>query len=124
MDYFKKINDTYGHSAGDSVLKDLSKELESYMRKGKDWVARFGGEEFFICLTNCDLDAAKQVAERIRSGIEKKEFTAEDQKIRLTCSFGIHAVCKDNQCTTVDGVIRLVDKHLYKAKDLGRNRIE
>lgn len=124
IDFFKKINDTYGHSAGDSVLRELSKALEGFMRKGRDWVARFGGEEFFICLPGSDLDAAREAAEKIRSGIEKMEFTAEDQRIRLTCSFGVHAICNGNECTTADSVIRMVDKHLYRAKNLGRNRIE
>ncbi len=124
LDYFKKINDTYGHSAGDFVLKEFSKELECFIRKDQDWVARFGGEEFFICLPDTDLDTAKKVAERIRSSIVKKEFILDEKRIKITCSFGVHAVCNDYECTTVDGIIELVDKHLYKAKNLGRNRIE
>lgn len=124
LDYFKKINDTYGHSAGDFILKEFSKELKNYIRKGKDWVARFGGEEFLICLPDMDQGTAKKVAESIRDSIEKKEFMVDGKRINLTCSFGVHAICKDNECTTVEGVINLVDKHLYRAKDLGRNRVE
>lgn len=124
IDYFKKINDTYGHSAGDFVLKEFSRELEKFIRKDKDWAARFGGEEFLICLPGTELETAKKVAERIRNSMEKKEFILDENRIKVTCSFGVHAICKDNKCTTVEGVIKLVDKHLYRAKNLGRNRVE
>lgn len=124
LDYFKKINDTYGHLTGDSVLQQFSKELKGFIRRDTDWVARFGGEEFLICLTNTDLDTAKRVAERIRHSIENKEFVADGKRINITCSFGVHAVCNDKECTTAEGVIKLVDQHLYRAKNLGRNRVE
>lgn len=124
IDFFKKINDEYGHSTGDSVLKEFSKELEHFIRRDRDWVARYGGEEFLICLPNIDLDIAKGVAERIRKSIERKEFVVNEKRINITCSFGVETICNDNECTTVEGVIELVDKHLYKAKNLGRNRVE
>lgn len=124
IDFFKKINDTYGHSTGDLVLKEFAKELERFIRKDGDWVARFGGEEFLICLPGTDLYSAKGLAENIRDRIEKKEFEVNGETINLTCSFGVHVVCEDNECKTVDGVIKLVDEHLYKAKNLGRNRVE
>lgn len=124
IDFFKKINDEYGHSTGDSVLKEFSKELEYFIRRDRDWVARYGGEEFLICLPNIDLDIAKGVAERIRKSIERKEFVVNEKRINITCSFGVETICNDNECTTVEGVIELVDKHLYKAKNLGRNRVE
>lgn len=124
LDFFKKINDTYGHSAGDLVLKDFAKELEHHIRKDRDWAARYGGEEFLICLPNTDLETARGVAERIRSSIEKKEFMVDGRPIHLTCSFGVHTVCNGSECMTVDGVIELVDRRLYKAKNLGRNRVE
>lgn len=124
IDFFKKINDEYGHSTGDSVLKEFSKELEHFIRRDRNWVARYGGEEFLICLPNIDLDIAKGVAERIRKSIERKEFVVNEKRINITCSFGVETICNDNECTTVEGVIELVDKHLYRAKNLGRNRVE
>jgi diguanylate cyclase (GGDEF)-like protein len=124
VDFFKKINDTYGHSAGDLVLKEFAKELERHIRKDRDWAARYGGEEFFICLPNTNLEAAREVAERIRSSVEKKELMADGRPVHLTCSLGVHTVCNDSECMTVDGIIELVDKRLYKAKSLGRNRVE
>ncbi|RJR06279.1 GGDEF domain-containing protein [Candidatus Parcubacteria bacterium] len=124
LDFFKKVNDTYGHSAGDFVLKDFAKELERHIRKDRDWAARYGGEEFLICLPNTNLETAREVAERIRSSIEKKEFMADGRPIHLTCSFGVHTVCNGSECMTVDGVIELADKQLYKAKSLGGNRVE
>ena len=124
LDYFKKINDTYGHSSGDLVLKEFAKELKRHIRREKDWTARYGGEEFFICLPNTSLEAAKKVAERIRSSIEKKEFVVDGKPVHITCSFGVYTACNENECMTVDSIIELVDRQLYKAKSHGRNRIE
>ncbi|MFT4104353.1 MAG: GGDEF domain-containing protein [Lacrimispora sp.] len=124
IDFFKAVNDTYGHPAGDVVLKEFSREMEKFVRKDRDWVARFGGEEFFICLPKADLETARKVAERMRAEIEKREFLIEGSAIKMTCSFGVYAVCGDDGCLTAEGVIRLVDRNLYQAKSLGRNRVE
>lgn len=124
LDHFKDINDTYGHVAGDQVLKEFAEELKAYIRKGTDWVARYGGEEFLICLSNTDIDAAKQVAERIRSNIEKKEFIINDKAIHITCSLGVHMIHGETEDMTFDHVIELVDKRLYQAKKLGRNIVK
>jgi len=124
IDFFKEVNDTYGHPAGDIVLKEFSREVERFVRRDRDWVARFGGEEFFICLPKADLETARKVAERMRAEIEKKEFLIDGNTIKLTCSFGVYAVCGDDGCLTAEGVIRLVDRNLYQAKALGRNRVE
>ncbi len=124
IDFFKEVNDTYGHPAGDIVLKEFSREVERFVRRDRDWVARFGGEEFFICLPKADLETARKVAERMRAEIEKKEFLIDGNAIKVTCSFGVYGVCGDDGCLTAEGVIRLVDRNLYQAKSLGRNRVE
>jgi len=123
IDYFKSVNDTYGHSAGDQVLRDFAVELKKHIREGKDWAARYGGEEFMICLPNTDINTAKAIAERIRIGIMEKEFKVGENKIHMTCSFGVHTISDDKECLTIDGLIDLADKKLYKAKSEGRNRV-
>ena len=86
LDFFKDINDTYGHITGDEVLKEIAKELKGHIREGKDWVARYGGEEFLICLANTDIEAAKKMAEKIKSNIEQNELIVNGKEIHLTCS--------------------------------------
>ncbi|HZJ57803.1 MAG TPA: GGDEF domain-containing protein [Clostridia bacterium] len=124
IDFFKNINDTYGHAIGDEILKEFAGQLKGYIREGKDWVARYGGEEFLICLSNTDTKGAKKVAERMRRGIEKKQFIIDGGAISLTCSFGVYMVYGGAEDMTVEDVVGLVDKRLYKAKRLGRNRVQ
>lgn len=123
LDFFKKVNDTYGHIAGDAVLKEFANELELHIRKDKDWVARYGGEEFMLCLSNTDKHTAMMVAERIRACVESREFIIGNNPLHITCSFGVHTVYNANESLTVDEIIELVDKRLYQAKREGRNRV-
>lgn len=123
IDFFKKVNDKYGHVAGDQVLREVGEELARNVRAEKDWVARYGGEEFIICLTNTDIDNAHMIAERIRNNIMAKEFIIGNDRLNLTCSFGVHTVNNEDECPTVDSIIDIVDKKLYRAKAEGRNKI-
>ncbi len=123
IDFFKKVNDVYGHIAGDEILKSFSKLLKDQIRVGKDWIARYGGEEFLICLTNTGLEQAKAIAERMRKTVETSEFLINDRLIHITSSFGVHTVCNENECLTMDGILEICDKKLYKAKSEGRNRV-
>ncbi|KPU43737.1 response regulator PleD [Oxobacter pfennigii] len=123
LDFFKKVNDTYGHMAGDAVLKEFAGLLDQHISKDKDWVARYGGEEFMLCLTNTHKSAAVEVAERIRKSMENKVFTVGSNSISITCSFGVHTIDENSRDATADEVIELVDKKLYEAKRLGRNRV-
>lgn len=123
LDFFKTVNDKYGHSTGDQVLRDFAEELKKHIRSGKDWGARYGGDEFMICLPNTGIDTAKTISERIRKSIMQKEFIVEDEKIHLTCSFGVHTVCNEKECLTIDGIIELADKKLYQAKNEGKNKV-
>jgi diguanylate cyclase (GGDEF)-like protein len=122
IDYFKKINDTYGHMAGDRILKDLSKILTSSVRKG-DIVGRYGGEEFSIVLPGAIRDDAYNLCERIRSRVDEHEFSIGDQKVKITISIGVFAHEFDDSSPETE-IIQKADELLYKAKKNGRNRVE
>ncbi|NLP27632.1 MAG: GGDEF domain-containing protein [Clostridia bacterium] len=124
LDFFKDINDKYGHIAGDQVLKSFAKELEANIRKDRDWVARYGGEEFIVVLPDTDLELARSIAERIRKKVMDRVLVIDNNKIRITASFGVYTVCDGDKCMTTDGIIEMVDKKLYKAKISGRNTVE
>ncbi len=120
VDHFKQINDTYGHPAGDHILKELAKLL--HLRKD-DIVARYGGEEFIILMRNTTKESARLQAERIRKTVEQFNFMVQEQKIFITISIGIcHQRGKDHYA--LDAVIKKADDALYLAKKKGRNRIE
>lgn len=120
IDHFKKINDTYGHSAGDEILKQLAEILQSTCRIF-DIVSRNGGEEFSVILQDTPLSHAKEVAERIREAVENFEFKIRKEIIKLTISIGCSSYPENTQ--NPDELISLADKALYKAKESGRNRV-
>lgn len=122
IDYFKLINDTYGHLAGDYILKEFCQILKSNLREEKDWIARFGGDEFMICLTQTDYDTAFLIAERLRKSIEEAVFSYNGESIKLTASFGL---CTNNNENNYDieRFVQCVDENLYQAKESGRNMV-
>jgi diguanylate cyclase (GGDEF)-like protein len=120
IDYFKKINDTYGHHAGDFILFSVVKEIEEIMRKS-DVFARIGGEEFTILLNNTSLYGAKVIADKIRKTIEDKVFMYKDVAIGITVSIGISVLNEEN--TSIESLYKQADKQLYIAKESGRNRV-
>ncbi len=117
LDYFKKINDQYGHLVGDLILKEIASILSLYSRSS-DLVARWGGEEFMIMLSHTTLEEAMLVAQKIRLTIQNHKFTKD---IHLTCSIGISQY---HQNDTKDTLMHRADIALYRAKDTGRNAIE
>lgn len=119
IDFFKKVNDTYGHLAGDEVLKHFASILRESIRKN-DWVARYGGEEFLIVLNGADKDTASNIAERIRKKVEESIIEYNDFKIKITSSFGVYQISKEDTCFDA---IDKADKNLYRAKSQGRNRV-
>lgn len=125
VDYFKKVNDTYGHSAGDEVLKLVSDVIKSEIRE-YDIACRFGGEEFFIILPQTNINEACSVAQRLRKIIEESKMeikdaeTEEVSRIKVTISVG---VCEYESSMTTDLIIQKADKALYEAKTTGRNRV-
>lgn len=121
IDHFKRINDTYGHSVGDDVLKSIALILRASVREN-DIVARYGGEEFVILLDNVSKYDAYKIAERIRQEIQETSFEEIGVVERITVSFGISCFPEDGE-TPMDLLIK-ADQALYRAKSLGRNRVE
>ena len=120
IDCFKAINDTFGHLAGDRVIKALAEKLRMVTRES-DHAARYGGEEFALILTGTTIEDAKMIAERLRSEIESMEITFGDKSFSITLSFGI-AGLTDNTKASIDELISRADKALYQAKEQGKNR--
>ena len=120
IDYFKKINDTYGHPVGDIVLKKISRIMKAEV-ESIDIFARFGGEEFSVILVDSTLESAIETAERIREVVEKTIIEIEDIKLGITISIGVAERIYNED---VLSVLSRADKALYKAKGNGRNRVE
>lgn len=123
IDHFKNVNDTHGHLFGDRVIRVFSSILKDLSRES-DIVARYGGEEFIVLLPQTDIKQANNLAQRIRSIIEKEEFTTKkDEKLVITVSIGITQL-KATSDVDIMHLIGRCDKALYKAKNEGRNRVE
>lgn len=120
IDFFKKINDTYGHLCGDKILKDVAFIINDSFRK-TDMVFRYGGEEFVVILTETDSQGAQIPLERLRERIANSEFTFKTQKLNVTISIG-YASNLDDAEDAVE-LFSFADDALYKAKESGRNRI-
>jgi len=120
IDHFKAINDTFGHLAGDRVIKALATKLRMETRES-DHAARYGGEEFAVILPETTIEDAKVIAERLRSEIESMDITYGGNSIFISLSFGI-ADLTDNKPADIDELISRADKALYQAKEQGRNR--
>ncbi|MFO8192378.1 MAG: GGDEF domain-containing protein [Bacillota bacterium] len=117
LDYFKKINDQYGHQVGDEVLVAFATILKENSRSG-DLAARYGGEEFVVLLMQTDAKGGKKQAERIRKNLEDKEIGSK--KIKVTASFGVAELKSGDN---MDDLLRKADEALYRAKGQGRNRV-
>lgn len=124
LDRFKNVNDRHGHAAGDSVLKAFSLLLQQSSRTS-DVVARFGGDEFALLLTDTPLDGALEVAERIRKRCSETEFAHSSHHFRLTCSIGVGSYGPDlrGSDVTVESLLDEVDRAMYDAKENGRNLV-
>lgn len=121
VDHFKKVNDTYGHVAGDKVLAKLGHLLKEYTREGSG-LFRYGGEEFAVLLPGLGIDAAMETANRLRVVVEQANFDiGDDRKIKVTVSIGV-AVFPDSAATPEE-VTKVADAALYVAKATGRNRV-
>jgi len=122
IDHFKNVNDTYGHGAGDEVLRKIGRLLISCKRDG-ELLARFGGEEFVICIFNTDAANALLAAERFRKLIRGFDFSSPIfPNMRITVSVGV-AVYPQDRVITIDDLVRAADKAMYKSKTDGRDRV-
>ncbi|WP_199883753.1 GGDEF domain-containing protein [Anaerosinus massiliensis] len=124
IDYFKKLNDTYGHPYGDEVLKKVAAELVKKTTLPNAFVARYGGEEIIVSATSCTLDAAKNLAETLRSSIESLKLSHETSEICswVTVSIGVSSIIPTEN-TMQEVLLQQADLALYKAKEQGRNQV-
>ncbi len=120
LDHFKKLNDTYGHPAGDAALRSLARLLDQHLRRG-DQAARYGGEEFVVILPGSDAERSTGAAERLRSALEKHRFVFEGARIPLSASLGVAIWPGDGR--DPEPLLAAADRALYAAKQAGRNRV-
>ena len=120
IDHFKKINDTYGHDAGDFILRQVAQHFKDALR-GQDTVCRWGGEEFLVLLPETDLKGTILLAEKLRARIEMDRFEHNSETLQITMSFGLSLF--DGSDQNIDSCIKRADECLYAAKTGGRNRV-
>ncbi len=120
VDHFKRVNDGYGHLAGDRVLKIIGSELRKRLRK-TDFIARFGGEEFVVLLPNTPYEAGQQLMDALRDSISNCPFHFKGERVVITLSAGLTAFGQDD---TTERAFERADGALYRAKNAGRNRVE
>lgn len=123
IDFFKNVNDTYGHLAGDSVLRQFAQLLAKSLSRDTDWVARYGGEEFIICLPHAGHKRATEIAELMRKNLENYIMDCGENKLQITASFGVSTMTAESSLS-MEQLIGLADNKLYEAKHNGRNRVE
>ncbi len=119
LDFFKKVNDQYGHEAGDFILKETAKILLMNM-EGRGKVARWGGEEFLFCFDNLNIDQSYKILDEIRSIIESRKFLYNGNEIKITITIGLEEYY---HISGIEGTISNADQKLYKGKSSGRNRV-
>ena len=121
IDYFKPVNDTYGHDVGDMVLKEFATRLQRNIR-GVDLACRFGGEEFVVVMPDTDMRQAQGVAERVRSAVADEGFkVGPETALRITVSVGL--ALNEQAHDTPESLIKRADVALYRAKRSGRNQV-
>lgn len=123
IDEFKRINDQWGHQAGDQVLRNIGAELRTALRT-EDVLARYGGEEFAVLARGIHVGGARQLAERLRTTVERTPVEWEGDQIRVTISVGLAHNHSGAAATDPQRLVAAADKALYLAKDNGRNRVE
>jgi two-component system cell cycle response regulator len=125
IDHFKNVNDTLGHAGGDQVLRQFGARLQEILRRGVDWVARIGGEEFAIVLPETDYERALEVARKLRSTVADTPFPVQKRSIEITASFGLcglEAVPTGSR-RVAENLVKVADAALYRSKHSGRNRV-
>lgn len=125
LDHFKRVNDTYGHPAGDQVLINFVKWVQGSIRNQVDWLARYGGEEFVMILPETDLAGADCMANRLLNVISQREVHTCAERIRITVSMGVTGFGPETPeaLITPENLIRRADQNLYVSKAQGRNRV-
>ncbi len=126
IDFFKRVNDSHGHSVGDVILNLFADRIRKLTRTTTDWIARYGGEEFVIVLPETGFEGGMQAAEKFRAAIESTPFASSAGELRITASFGVAAFDAPDPAGAfgIDALMRQSDECLYRAKQSGRNRVE
>jgi two-component system cell cycle response regulator len=125
IDFFKTVNDTLGHAGGDEVLKQFGARLQVHLRRGVDWVARIGGEEFAIVLPETGYEQALEVARKLRAEVARTHFKFNQKKIEVTASFGLCGLDRVPvaEKKIPERLLKVADAALYRSKNTGRNRV-
>jgi diguanylate cyclase (GGDEF)-like protein len=123
LDHFKRVNDLYGHEAGDTVLKALGEVLKSTTRSS-DISGRIGGEEFLHVITHADEEHLPMIVERTRTKLAARNFSFGGEEVTVTASFGVAGVRRGDAMPTFSELVNRADRALYRAKQGGRNRVE
>jgi len=121
LDHFKQVNDIYGHDSGDIVLETVSKRIHSVIRK-KDILIRYGGEEFILLIASKDVETSMQLAQKIRIKVKEIPVSLEKCQLKVTISMGLNQ--RPQESKTFEEAVKVADLGLYKAKQLGRDRVE
>src|SRR5882724_654052 len=125
IDFFKTVNDTLGHAGGDQVLAQFGARLQQFLRRGVDWVARIGGEEFAIVLPETNYEQALDVARKLRTSVANKTFDAQGRSVEVTASFGLCGLdtVPPGVRKIAETLVKIADAALYRSKNSGRNRV-
>ncbi len=125
IDFFKTVNDTLGHAGGDQVLIQFGSRLQHLLRRGVDWVARIGGEEFAIVLPETHYEHALDAARKLRAGVAGKPFNIHGKQVDITASFGVCGLNRvpAGKSKIPDHMLKVADAALYESKHAGRNRV-
>jgi two-component system cell cycle response regulator len=125
IDFFKNVNDTLGHASGDQVLVQFGARLQQFLRRGVDWVARIGGEEFAVVLPETPYEQALDAARRLRSGVANKPFNIQSKPVDITASFGLCGLDRvpAGERKIPEHMLKVADEALYQSKHAGRNRV-
>ncbi len=120
IDSLKEVNDTFGHIYGDKTINKVANLISNNIQNEKSWAARYGGDEFFICLNNTNFEEAYSIADSIRESISKLKIQLDGKTIYTTASLGVHTI-SGSSTLTAEGIIDLADKKMYEAKRRGKN---
>ena len=125
IDHFKNVNDTLGHAAGDEILRQFGSRLQDSLRRGVDWVARIGGEEFAVVLPETGYNEALDVARKLRAAVANKSFDTPDSSVEVTASLGLCGIERvpAGEKRIAESLVKVADAALYRSKNGGRNRV-
>ena len=125
IDYFKRINDQHGHATGDSVLRQCAQRMQQCLRRGTDWIARIGGEEFAVVLPETGLEQALLVCRKLREGVATEPFRSGTTRLTVTASFGVAGIesVPRKPKGLAERLLSIADRALYRCKEAGRDRV-